>query len=92
MYQLGIPGGPELLIILLLLAIVAFGLLAVVALIGTVVFLLLRSGSEPDESEWETGDEADREPLDSSDGSVASSDRSADDSGESTDSHRTRDR
>lgn len=62
MFQVGIPGGPELVIIFVLLLIAFFGLLAVLAVVGVVAFLMLRSGSEPDESGWDTGEEADREP------------------------------
>ena len=75
MFQFGVPGGPELLIILILFAIAAFGLLAVLAVVGVVAFLLLRRGNEPDESARETVGGVDREPT--NDAAAQTGDREA---------------
>lgn len=98
MLQVGVPGGPELLIVFILLAIAAFGLLAVLVVVGVIVYLVLRSGSEPDES-GRVGGEADREPLDSGREAPGNTGEATDNAGESVDgsigsvdSRRSRDR
>lgn len=91
MLQVGIPGGPELLIVFILLSIAAFGLLAVLAAGGVLVYLVLQSGSEPNERGRATGSEADRKPLDSSDEATDNTGESVDHSDRSVGNYRGHD-